>query len=212
MGQGMLSVKTGSLKIVILLASLAFFASLADAIPDKHPAPVFKQMRPERKAGKEENGKKDVFDVNKIRDPFLSYLVGKGRELAAQTEEELRRRMEAELKKAEEESILMKRRLEAQKQLMELKRPRTELQQMHIGQLVLTAIVQSKDKEWAMVRDERGRGFILKKGTLIGKEGGVVSRIAGKEKKVIIKEPYLEKGLYIKYKEVEMKLPDQVYE
>jgi len=40
----------------------------------------------------------------------------------------------------------------------------------------------------------------------------VVHRIVRNEKKVIIKEPYLENELVIKYKDIEIKLPDQVYE
>jgi hypothetical protein len=63
-----------------------------------------------------------------------------------------------------------------------------------------------------MVRDPKGRGFVLKKGTRIGTNGGVVHRIARDDKKVIIKEPYLEDELHLKYKDVEMKLPDQVYD
>jgi len=201
------------LKAVISMASLAFFVSSGGATPsDKHPGPVYKEMRPERTVGKKDKVPEEVFDAEKIPDPFLSYLVGRGKKLAAQTAEELSKRMAAELKRAAAESALMKRRLAAKNKLMELKMPRTELQQMHIGQLILTAIVQGKDKAWAMARDERGRGFVLKKGTLIGKNGGKVFNISRNDRKVIIEEPYIEKGLYIKYKRVEMKLPDEVYE
>ncbi len=93
-----------------------------------------------------------------------------------------------------------------------MKLPQTELQRLTLSQLTLTAIVQAEATEWAMVRDPKGRGFVLKKGTRIGTNGGVVFKIASQEKKVIIKEPYLEDGLHIKYKPVEMKMPDQVYE
>ncbi|MBW1779184.1 MAG: pilus assembly protein PilP [Deltaproteobacteria bacterium] len=198
---------------VLLTACSAFFVSSGDVVSSERPAgPIYKDLRPERTAEKEVSVQKEDFDPEKLPDPFLSYLVGRGKRLEEQTEEELRRRMEAERKRAAEEAALMKRRIAAKKRLEDLKRPRTELQRMHIGQLILTAIVQGKDKAWAMVRDETGRGFVLKNGTLIGRNGGKVFKIASNEKKVIIEEPYLEKGLYIKYKRVEMKLPDQVYE
>jgi hypothetical protein len=54
-------------------------------------------------------------------------------------------------------------------------------------------------------------GYILRKGTRIGTNGGTVSLISINEKKVVIKEPYIDKEIYIKYKPVEMKLPEDLY-
>jgi len=152
------------------------------------PQPVYKDLRPEKKP----------FDPDRIPDPFLSYLVRRGQQTAAAA------------KDAEEK--LEKEKLAAAQKLRELLIARTELQKLTISQLTLTAIVQAEGVSWAMVSDPKGRGFILKEGTRIGTNGGVVHRIARAEKKVIIKEPYLENELDLKFKDVVMKLPDQVYE
>ncbi|MBW1869089.1 MAG: pilus assembly protein PilP [Deltaproteobacteria bacterium] len=157
--------------------------------------PVYKEMRPE----------KIPFDPEKISDPFLSYLVKRGQQASAKGENDRRKQLEADER-------LKQQKFAAAEKLKALKKARTELQKMGLSQLTLTAIVQAGDVPWAMVRDESGRGFVLKKGTYIGTNGGVVSKIAFAEKKVIIKEPYLEKELHIKYKPVELELPDQVYD
>ncbi len=182
----------GSISIIWLL----FLVSAVAADPGKEiPVPIYKEMRPQKKP----------FDPENITDPFLSYLVRRGQQASLKADDEKRKQIAVE-------EALKKQKLAAEEKLKALKVARTELQKLGLSQLTLTAIIQAGDVEWAMVRDPKGRGFVLKKGTRIGTNGGVVFRIASKEKKVIIKEPYLEKGLYIKYKRVEMKLPDQVYE
>lgn len=178
------------------MVCLLFFVSAADANPSKEiPGVVYKEMRPP----------KTPFDPGRIPDPFLSYLVKRGQELSAKTQDDKKKALEAEER-------LKQQKLAAAEKLKALKKAKTELQKMGLSQLTLTAIVKAGDVAWAMVRDSTGRGFVLKKGTYIGTNGGVVSRIAITEKKIIIKEPYLEKEIYIKYKPVEMELPDQVYE
>ncbi len=178
------------------MTCLVFFVGLAYGGSSKETAePVYKEMRPE----------KIPFDPGKIPDPFLSYLVKRGQQVSAKAEDERKKKLEGE-------ESLKQQKLAAAERLKALKEAKTELQNLGLSQLTVTAIIQAGDVAWAMVRDERGRGFVLKKGTHIGTNGGVVSRIAITEKKIIIKEPYLEKGLYIKYKPVEMELPDQVYE
>lgn len=189
------------------MVCLLFFMGLAVADPAKEiPEPVYKEMRPE----------KTPFDPGKIPDPFLSYFVKRGQQATAKAEDEREKKLESEeslkRQKLAAEERLKQQKLAATEKLKALKEARTELQKMGLSQLTLTAIVQAGDVTWAMVRDESGRGFVLKKGTHIGTNGGVVSKIAITEKKIIIKEPYLEKDLYIKYKPVEMELPDQVYE
>ena len=101
---------------------------------------------------------------------------------------------------------------DAAERLRQMQEPKTELQKLNLHQLLLTAIIQSPEGEWAMVRDEKGMGYILKKGTAIGTMGGRVAKISGPQKKVIIKEPYLEKEIEIKYKTVFIELPDEVFE
>ncbi|MFH1952644.1 MAG: pilus assembly protein PilP [Pseudomonadota bacterium] len=184
------------LRCIISTVSLVFLVTIAGAEPAKElPELVYKGMRP----------KITPFDSAKIPDPFLSYLVKRGQETSTKTEEVTKKKLEAE-------EQLKQQKLTAAEKLKSLKVARTELQKMALSQLTLTAIIQAGDTGWAMVRDPKGRGFVLKKGTHIGRNGGVVFKVASKEKKVIIKEPYLEDGLRIKYKNVEMKLPDQVYE
>jgi len=143
-------------------------------------------------------------DVNKLPDPFLSYFIRR-EQLATEEAEEAKR------KKREAEARLEQKKKEAIQRLEDLKKPRTELQTLGLSQLTLTAIIQSKSGDYAMVRDPKGLGYILKKGTRIGTNGGVVSRISINEKKLVIKEPYIDKEIYIKYKPVEMKLPEDMY-
>ena len=191
---------------MIPTACLVFFMGLAYGGPSKTLAePVYKEMRAE----------KTPFDPGKIPDPFLSYLIKRGQQASAKAEGEKKKELEAEERMKQQklaaEEMLKRQKLAAAEKLKALKKAKTELQKMGLSQLTLTAIVQAGDVPWAMVRDESGRGFVLKKGTYIGTNGGVVSRIAIAEKKIVIEEPYLEKGLYIKYKPVEIALPDQVY-
>ncbi len=195
------------LSCIVSMTCLVFFVGLAYGGSSKETAePVYKEMRPE----------KIPFDPGKIPDPFLSYLVKRGQQASAKIEDERKKKLEGEdrlkRQKVAAEERLKRQKLAAAERLKALKEAKTELQNLGLSQLTVTAIIQAGDVAWAMVRDERGRGFVLKKGTHIGTNGGVVSRIAITEKKIIIKEPYLEKGLYIKYKPVEMELPDQVYD
>jgi len=185
-------VATGIISALYLL----FLVTPLNAGPSREiPLPVYKDLRPQ----------KQPFDPDRIPDPFLSYLVKRGQQATAKAEEESQKQIAAEERLKREKQA-------AADKLKELLVARTELQKLALSQLTLTAIVQGEGKAWAMVRDPKGRGFVVKKGTRIGTAGGIVDRIARKEKKVIIKEPYLEKELYLKFKDVEMKLPDQVYE
>jgi len=100
--------------------------------------------------------------------------------------------------------------------LKKLREPKTELQRIKISKLTLTAIIKGKGKIWAMVSDSKGKGYMLKKGTYIGTNGGVVDKLVCEEqkthfgikseRKVIIKEPYLSSENKIENKIVEMKM------
>jgi type IV pilus assembly protein PilP len=71
-------------------------------------------------------------------------------------------------------------------QITKPKVPLTPLQEYDISQLKLTGIITGTGEEGenrAMVADPTGKGFILKKGTLIGRNFGRVERI---EEKVVI--------------------------
>ena len=166
---------------------------------------VYKPLRPAKdlKAGKDTVV--PPVDLKNLPDPFLSYLVRKAHRDDALLKQEKRKQMEAEKK-------LAKAKAAAAEKLRKLREPRTELQKLELGQLTLTAIIQDGHKRWAMVRDESGMGYILKKGTAIGTMGGRVGKISGVQKKVIINEPYLEEELHIKYKPKVIELPDEVFE
>jgi len=102
--------------------------------------------------------------------------------------------------------------------LQDLKRPKTELQTIPLPSIRLTAIIKSEDQTVAMVRGpDGGKGYLLKKGTYIGQNGGVVEEIINEEtstdlgkqliRKVVIKEPYLDSDRKISYRNVELKMP-----
>ncbi len=161
------------------------------------PPVAYKNLRPQK------TGEYRI-NISKLPDPFLSYFIRREQLATEQAEAE-------RLKKAEAEARLERRKREVKERLEEMKKPRTELQTLGLSQLTLTAIVQSKTGDWAMVRDPKGMGYILKKGTRIGTNGGVVSRIAINDKKVVINEPYIENEIEIKYKPVEIALPTDLY-
>ena len=107
--------------------------------------------------------------------------------------------------------------------LKDLKKPRTELQRIEISDLVLTAIIKTHGKVVAMVKGpEKSRGYMIKKGTFIGTNGGVVEEIISEERKtvlgkqlirkVIIKEPYLDNDGKLRYRRIEMKMPGSYFE
>lgn len=66
------------------------------------------------------------------------------------------------------------------------RKPRTYLETLDISQLELTAIVVGPRGNFGMVRDAKGLGYVIRKGTYIGINGGVVQEI--REKEVIIRE------------------------
>lgn len=169
------------------------------------PDVVYKPSRPQKDLNAEKERLPSPVDLKNLPDPFLSYLVRRSRVEAAQKESEKHKRRAAEEK-------LAKMKAAAAEKLRRMREPRTELQKLNLAQLTLTAIIQDRNKSWAMVRDESGMGYILKKGTAIGTMGGRVAKISGVQKKVIINEPYLEKEVHIKYKPVVIELPDEVFE
>jgi len=67
-------------------------------------------------------------------------------------------------------------------------RPLTPLQRYEISQLKLVAIIAAPEGNVALVEDSAGKGFFLKKGTLVGNNDGKVSRIL--KDRVIIEEVF----------------------
>ena len=77
---------------------------------------------------------------------------------------------------AEQESIAEKKK----------RKPKTYLETLDLSQLDLIAIIISQKGNWAMVRDSKGIGHVIRKGTSIGLNEGVVYEI--KEKELIVRE------------------------
>ncbi|MBN1833570.1 MAG: pilus assembly protein PilP [Deltaproteobacteria bacterium] len=88
---------------------------------------------------------------------------------------------------------------------MKKRKPRTYLETVELSQLQLTAIISSEKESWAMVRDSKGLGHVIKKGTYIGTDGGVVHEIKNKE--IIIREEYRDFRGNTKYRDQIKRLP-----
>lgn len=88
----------------------------------------------------------------------------------------------------------------------EREKPKTYLETLDISQLVISAIVLTDSENWALVRDSKGDGHVIKVGTPIGRSGGRVTEIH--EDKVVVKESYKDfRGREI-VRERLMKLPE----
>jgi type IV pilus assembly protein PilP len=87
----------------------------------------------------------------------------------------------------------------------EKRKPRTYLETLDLSQLNLSVIVVSPRGKWAMVRDSKGLGHVIKEGTGIGTNGGVVHEI--KAGQVIIREEYKDFRGDIQHKDIIKKTP-----
>jgi len=96
---------------------------------------------------------------------------------------------------AEQEEVAEKRR----------RKPKTYLETLDLSQLELIAVIVGPQGNYAMVRDSKGTGHVITKGTAIGTEGGVVDRITDRE--VVIKEDTKDFRGNLKQKEISKKLP-----
>jgi len=98
--------------------------------------------------------------------------------------------------------IVVRRELEEKKQ----GKPKTYLETLDISQLTISAIVLGSKGNWALVRDSKGDGHVIKVGTLIGKQSGKVTRIL--EKEVVVTESYKDIKGREKIKDISIKLPE----
>jgi len=97
--------------------------------------------------------------------------------------------------------IVARRELEEKEQ----GKPKTYLETLDISQLTISAIVLGSKGNWALVRDSKGDGHVIKVGTLIGRKSGRVKRIL--EKEVVVTEYYKDiRGREI-IKDISIKLP-----
>ena len=85
------------------------------------------------------------------------------------------------------------------------RKPRTYLETLDLSQLELIAIVTGPQGNYAMVRDSKGVGHVIVKGTAVGTNGGVVDRINDRE--VIIREEYRDFRGSAQFRDVSKKLP-----
>jgi len=75
-----------------------------------------------------------------------------------------------------------------EKEKSDKEKPKTELETLELSQLDLVVIIVSPSGKWAMVKDSKDIGHVIKEGTLIGTDGGVVYKI--NEGEIIIREEY----------------------
>lgn len=91
----------------------------------------------------------------------------------------------------------------------EPERELTPLEKLDLSQLQLVAIVRAvgEGDDFAMVQEAGGKGYIIRKGTYIGKNSGVVTRI--ENEKIVIEESFKDFKGNEKTREKEMKLHKQ---
>ena len=77
---------------------------------------------------------------------------------------------------------------------------KTYLETLELSQLNVVVIVISPRNKWAMVQDSKGVGHVIKEGTLIGTNSGVVYKITQGE--VIIREEYKDFRGQTQYREI----------
>jgi Tfp pilus assembly protein PilP len=88
----------------------------------------------------------------------------------------------------------------------EKEKPKTYLETLDISQVTLSAIVLGGKENWALVRDSKGDGHVIKIGTAIGTRGGRVIKIL--EKEVVVREYYTDMRDREKIpKDISMRLP-----
>lgn len=86
------------------------------------------------------------------------------------------------------------------------RKPQTPLEKIALSQLKLTAILKlaSDNDAIAMVEDPSGKGYVVKKGTWIGDQGGRVAEI--RSDRIIVQEQYKDVFGKIAEREIEKKL------
>jgi Tfp pilus assembly protein PilP len=88
------------------------------------------------------------------------------------------------------------------------RKPKTFLETLDLSQLELIAIIVGAKGNYAMVKDSKGTGHVITKGTGIGINGGFVERITDKE--VVIREEYKDFKGTVRHKDIAKKLPSLI--
>lgn len=189
--------------LIILFNAVVTLSLMLFAVPllFADPGVVYKKARPQQDLTKEE--KYFYRPLGKV-DPFAPFIIKEEERPEDFGLDDLTRKKSKRL--AAMDRLLKK-----------LREPKTELQRIGISKLTLTAIIKGKSKTWAMVSDQKGRGYKLEKGTYIGKNGGIVDKIISEEKytafgrqtvrKITIKEPYVNREQNLDYRFIEMEMP-----
>ncbi|MFW5908830.1 MAG: pilus assembly protein PilP [Desulfosalsimonas sp.] len=88
---------------------------------------------------------------------------------------------------------------------LRVRKPQTPLERIALSQLKLTAIlrVPGEDRAVAMVEDKDGKGYVVRKDTYIGENGGQVADIL--RDRIIIKEKYKDVFGKVAEREIEKK-------
>ncbi len=92
-----------------------------------------------------------------------------------------------------------------EKEEKEKRKPRTYLETLELSQLDLSVIVISSKGKWAMVKDSKGIGHVIKEGTAIGKNGGLVYKIM--EGEVVVREEFKDFRGRTQHKDIVKKSP-----
>ena len=92
---------------------------------------------------------------------------------------------------------------EAQKKLKRRK-PQTPLERLSLGQLELTAVMETPEQRLALVEEASGKGYVVKKGTYIGEQGGRITKILSDA--IVIEEKYLDVFGKVDVREKQLKL------
>ena len=85
------------------------------------------------------------------------------------------------------------------------RKPKTYLETLDLSQLELIAIITGSKGNYAMVRDSKGLGHVIKRGMAIGTQGGIVHSIS--DEKVTVREEFRDFRGRTKHKDVAKKLP-----
>jgi type IV pilus assembly protein PilP len=77
-----------------------------------------------------------------------------------------------------------------QRKKLQRREPRTPLERISLGQLRLTAVMETGEQNLALVEEASGKGYVVKEGTYIGTEGGRITDILSEA--IVVEEKYLD--------------------
>jgi len=170
-----------SLLLLILLVSLFFLVNASHAAQEA----LYKDSRPMKKVF---DGQKETGGGEPSKEP--------GKAVARQS-------YDPTGKTDPFKSFLVEQEVAEQKKVE--RRPRTYLETLDLSQLELIAIITGPKGNWAMVRDSKGVGHVIQKGTPMGTNSGLVQEITDKE--VTVREEYKDFRGKTLYKDIAKRLP-----